>query len=40
MVHQHLHDDGSLHKIRSVDTDLRITGDMISLSDDVSKTLI
>ncbi|PBK86041.1 hypothetical protein ARMGADRAFT_1169269 [Armillaria gallica] len=38
-----LDDDGTLHKIRSVETDLRpvnITGDVIALSDDVSKTVI
>ncbi|PBK86118.1 hypothetical protein ARMGADRAFT_1066723 [Armillaria gallica] len=36
-------DDGALHEIRSVETDLRlvnITGDVIAPSDDVSKTVI
>ncbi|PBK61097.1 hypothetical protein ARMSODRAFT_897248 [Armillaria solidipes] len=38
-----LDDDGFLHEIRSIDTDLRpvsITGDVIALDDDASKTLI
>ncbi|KAK0437112.1 uncharacterized protein EV420DRAFT_1652235 [Desarmillaria tabescens] len=39
----HLDDNGTLHEIRSFDIDLRpvtLTGDIIGLSDDFSKTLI
>lgn len=39
-AHPHLHDNGSLHEICSIDTDVcpvNITGDVIALIDDASK---